>query len=201
VSALQAGSLWYQQGSIGILPVGRVAAPEYRLEDYATFRTMTPIDWLRTKSRELLQLKDKPHAIAIGTAVGIFFGFIPLWGLKTLLALGVVRLLRGNLVAAAISVTLHDVALPLMPLLLRWEYDVGYWLLSHPHELPSSLRVAHQNPATWFHWSTFLTVGRPLLLGSLVIAAPTALAIYYLTFFAVGRSKRKQTASSETSSL
>lgn len=159
-------------------------------------QSMTPIDWLRTKSRQLLQLKDKPHAIAIGTAVGIFFGFIPLLGLKTLLALGVVRLLRGNLVAAAISVTLHDIALPLMPLLLRWEYDLGYWLLSHPHQLPSSLHISHSNPAIWFHWSTFLTVGRPLLLGSLVVAAPIAVATYYLTLFLVVRSRRKPNASS-----
>jgi len=165
------------------------------------WETMTPIDWLRTKSRQLLQLKDKPHAIAIGTAVGIFFGFIPLWGLKTLLALGIVRLLRGNLVAAAISVTLHDVALPLMPLLLRWEYDLGYWLLSHPHQLPRSLRLAHHSPAIWFHWSTFLTIGQPLLLGSLVVAAPMALVTYYLTLFLVERSRRKRTRSSETPSL
>ena len=163
--------------------------------------TMTPIGWLRTKTGQLLQLKDKPHAIAIGTAVGIFFGFIPLWGLKTLLALGVVRLLRGNLVAAVISVTLHDIALPLMPLLLRWEYDLGYWLLSHPHRFPGSLRIAHHNPAIWLHWSTFLTVGRPLLLGSLVVAAPIAVATYYLTLFLVARSRRKPAAASETSSL
>src|SRR5215470_17072943 len=68
----------------------------------------------------LFRLKDAPRAIAVGASAGVFFGFIPLWGLKTLLAIASARLLRGNLIAAAITVTLHDVLLPLMPLLLRW---------------------------------------------------------------------------------
>jgi hypothetical protein len=59
--------------------------------------------------------------------------------------------LRGSIVGAAIGVTLHDIILPVVPLLLGWEYDVGYWLLSHPHELPPRLRLSHQSPAIWFH--------------------------------------------------
>ena len=155
---------------------------------------MNPIGWLRDKSRQLLQLKDTTHSIALGTAIGMFFGFVPLWGFKTLLALGVSRLVRGNLLATAIAATLHDIALPLLPLLLRWEYDIGYWLLSHPHELPPSLHLLHQRPSAWFHWSTFLTVGRPLLLGALVIAAPVAIAAYYITLLAIQRYRPKTAA-------
>jgi uncharacterized protein len=155
---------------------------------------MNPIAWFRDKSRQLLQLKDTTHAIALGTAIGMFFGFVPLWGFKTLLALGVSRLVRANLLATAIAATLHDVALPLMPLLLRWEYDIGYWLLSHPHELPPSLRLSHHSPSVWFHWSTFLTVGRPLLLGALVIAAPIAVATYYIMLAIVERARAKTIA-------
>lgn len=158
---------------------------------------MNPIGWLRDKSRQLLQLKDTSHSIALGTAVGMFFGFIPLWGFKTLLALGVCRLLRGNLLATAIATTLHDIALPLMPLLLRWEYDMGYWLLSHPHELPPSLRLSHHSASVWFHWSTFLTVGRPLLIGSLIFATPVAIATYYIMLVVVQRSQPKTIAPTE----
>ena len=159
-----------------------------------SFSNMNPIAWFRDKSRQLLQLKDTTHAIALGTAIGMFFGFVPLWGFKTLLALGISRLVRANLLATAIAATLHDVALPLMPLLLRWEYDIGYWLLSHPHELPPSLRLSHHSPSVWFHWSTFLTVGRPLLLGALVIAAPVAVATYYIMLVIVERSRAKTLA-------
>jgi uncharacterized protein (DUF2062 family) len=160
---------------------------------FGNLSVMTPTGWLRAKGRELLSLKDTSHAIALGIAIGMFFGLIPLWGLKTLLAIGLARLLRGSLLAAAIAVSLHDVILPLVPLLLRWEYDIGYWLLSHPHELPPSLRLSHHNPAVWFHWSTFLTVGRPLLVGSLVLAVPVAVVTYYLTLVLVKRWRRNRT--------
>jgi uncharacterized protein (DUF2062 family) len=153
---------------------------------------MNPINWLTAKIKQLLSLKDTSHAIAVGVSVGMFFGLVPLWGVKTLLAIGVTRLLRGNLVAAAIAATLHDILLPIIPLLLRWEYEIGYWLLSHPHELPPRLHLtAHQSPSMWFHWSTFLTVGRPLLVGSLVVATPVAIAAYYITLVVVERSQRK----------
>lgn len=164
---------------------------------FGNFSAMNPFAWFRDKSRQLLQLKDTTHAIALGTAIGMFFGFVPLWGFKTLLALGVSRLVRGNLLATVIATTLHDIALPLLPLLLRWEYEIGYWVLSHPHELPPSLRLSHHSPSVWFHWSTFLTLGRPLLLGALVIAAPVAVATYYITLLVVDRSRPKTVAQIE----
>jgi uncharacterized protein (DUF2062 family) len=158
---------------------------------------MSPVSWIREEIGRLTSLKDPPHTIAMGVAVGMFFGLIPLWGVKTLLALGVARLLRGSIVAAAIAVSLHDIALPLLPLLLRWEYDAGYWLLSHPHALPPKLQMSHQNPAIWFHWSTFFTIGRPLLLGSVVLAAPVSVLTYYLTLALVKAYRRRRTSPPE----
>ncbi len=151
---------------------------------------MNPFSWLRTKSQQFLRLKDTPGSLARGVAVGMFFGFVPLVGLKTLLALGLTRFFRGNLLAAAITVTLHDVLLPIAPILLRWEYDLGFWLLSHPHILPPHFRLQQHSVGSWLHWSTFLTVGRPLLVGSLVFALPAALLSYYLTLRWAERRQR-----------
>ena len=128
----------------------------------------------------------------MGVAVGMFFGFVPLVGLKTLLALGVARLFRGNLLAAAITVTLHDVLLPIAPILLRWEYDLGFWLLSHPHDLPPHLQLHGERVAAWLHWSTFLTIGRPLLVGSLIFALPAAFLAYYLMLRWAERREKKR---------
>lgn len=156
---------------------------------------------LRLQWGNLMGIKDTPHAVALGVAVGIFFGFTPLVGLKTLLALGATWLLRGSLVAAIIAVTLHDVLLPIMPFILRWEYDLGYWLMSHPHELPPRLHLNHHSPAIWLHWSTFFTVGRPLLAGSLLFAAPLALASYYFTLWWVERLRRNTSTSADVSKI
>ena len=115
---------------------------------------MNPVQWLREKTRQLLQLKDSSHSIALGTAIGMFFGFIPLWGLKTLLALGVCRLLRGNLLATAIAATLHDVALPLLPLLLRIALiplvaGISYEIIRFAAKHPGTLFALISKPGLW----------------------------------------------------
>jgi uncharacterized protein (DUF2062 family) len=153
---------------------------------------MNPVGWLRQKGEELLGLKDTEHAIALGMAIGMFFGFTPLLGFKTLMAIGLARLLRANFLASAIAVTLHDVFLPLFPFLLRVEYQIGYWLLSHPHEFAPRLHLASHSVSMWLHWSTFLTVGRPLLIGSLFFAAPVGVLTYYVTLFLLQRRKQRK---------
>ena len=44
--------------------------------------------WFKEHSLKLLAIRDTPNAIAGGVAIGIFFGFTPLVGLKTLLSSG-----------------------------------------------------------------------------------------------------------------
>ena len=61
---------------------------------------------------KLVTLRDTPHAIAGGVAIGVFIGFTPLFGIKTLLSLGAAYLLRCNPIAAVIAVSLHDVVTP-----------------------------------------------------------------------------------------
>jgi uncharacterized protein len=158
---------------------------------------MNPFGWLRDKCRELIQLKDTSHSIALGTAIGMFFGFIPLFGFKTLLALGISRLLRANLLAAVIAASLHDVALPALPLLLRWEYDIGYWILSDPHELPARLSLSRHSATVWLHWSTFLTIGRPLLLGAIVFSVPASIVTYYVMLVLLKHTRTKEKAGIE----
>ena len=69
---------------------------------------------------------DSGDAVARGFALGVGLGFTPLFGLKTLLAMVLAPLLRGNRMAAIVGTTIHDVTLPLMPALLRLEYDLGF---------------------------------------------------------------------------
>jgi uncharacterized protein (DUF2062 family) len=154
--------------------------------------TMNLRKWLSGHSIKLLAIRDEPNAIAGGVAIGIFFGFTPLFGLKTILSLLLAWLFRCNLLAAAIAVTLHDLVLPFMPVVFRWEYDVGYWLLSNPHRLPTSIRHLRWNPEAWRTWTTFVTVGVPLLVGSVVCAAPVAVATYFVTFRLVKRRQLKR---------
>ena|SRR5205085_7876124 len=148
--------------------------------------------WLREHSLKLLAIRDTPEAIAGGVAIGIFFGFTPLLGLKTLSAIFFAWLTRSNLIAAILATTLHDLILPFMPVIYRWEYDVGFWLMSQPHQWPPGLRRMHWAPHAWRNWTTFFTVGRPLLVGSVICAAPVSLLAFALTKIIVGRHQEKK---------
>jgi uncharacterized protein len=147
---------------------------------------------------KLLTLRDTPHAIAGGVAIGVFIGFTPLFGIKTLLSLGLAYLLRCNPIAAVIAVSLHDVVTPIWPILLRIEYDLGFWLLSHPHHFPPKMEMHHIHVSEMLKWTTFFHVGLPLLVGSLFLAAPSA-ALFYFVLLAIlkARESRRRGTSSE----
>jgi uncharacterized protein (DUF2062 family) len=148
-------------------------------------------NWLKKHSLKLLAIRDTPEAIAGGVAIGIFFGFTPLFGLKTILSLLFAWLTGCNLLAAVVAVTLHDVALPFLPLLFRWEYDIGYWLLSNPHQWPPRFTHVHLGPHGWGSWTTFVTIGKPWLIGSAVLGVPIAVPTFFLTRRIIIRHRAK----------
>ena len=152
---------------------------------------MDPRRWLHEHSLKLLAIRDTPEAIASGVAIGVFIGFTPLFGLKTVLTIFLAWLTRSNIIAAVIASAAHDIILPVMPVVFRWEYNIGFWLLSHPHHLPPSLRKLRMEGHSWRSWTTFFTVGKPLLVGSVVCSAPFAVLSYVLTHRLVSRHHRK----------
>ncbi len=129
-------------------------------------------------AKRLVSLHDPPHSIAGGAAIGMFFGFTPLFGLKTVLALVCAWFVRCSPVSAVIAVTMHDILLPLSPILLTLEYDVGYYLLHH--QMPPKFGFHHVKLADMLQWTTFLSIGRPLLLGALIFAIPISIITYFL---------------------
>src|SRR5437764_11436248 len=64
--------------------------------------------WLVSHHMTLMAIADTPHSIALGSAIGIFFGFTPLYPLKTLLSIGVAWGSRCNKICAAFAGTVHD---------------------------------------------------------------------------------------------
>ena len=133
--------------------------------------------WLATHHLTLMTLPDTPHSIALGSAIGMFFGFTPLFGLKTLLSIVGAWLCKGNKIAAFISVTLHDIILPFWPAIFLWEYRMGMLVLYG--RVPERPGFRHVALSDYMEWTTFLTVGRPLLVGSLFLALPAAIVVYF----------------------
>jgi uncharacterized protein len=133
--------------------------------------------WLATHHLTLMTLPDTPHSIALGSAIGMFFGVTPLFGLKTLLSIVGAWLCKGNKIAAVITVTLHDLLLPFVPAIFLWQYRMGMWVLYG--RVPERAGFRHVVLRDYMEWTTFLTVGRPLLVGSLFLALPAAVVVYF----------------------
>lgn len=147
----------------------------------------------------LVELRESPAAIAGGAALGIWVGFLPLSGIKTLIALVLAWVLRCNKLAAIIAVTLHDVLLPLAPVLLRLEYELGYWLLSHPHQLPPALTTRDFDWHQFMQWPFYLHVGLPVFLGAALYGVGAAAMTYGVVYRIVWRRRQRVEAAAAPS--
>jgi uncharacterized protein (DUF2062 family) len=145
--------------------------------------------WMRAHHMTLMTLPDTPHNIALGAAIGMFFGFSPLLGLKTILAFLITWAFKANKTAAVIAVQLHDILLPLIPAMFFWQYRLGMWALYH--RVPQRAGFRRVSLSDFMEWTTFLTVGRPILVGSLFFAVPAGLLTYFLLRGVLIRARAK----------
>jgi len=148
--------------------------------------------WFHEHSLKLLAIRDTPEAIAGGIAIGIFFGFMPVFGLKTVGAIFLAWLTGSNILAAVIAGALHDLLIPLMPAIYVWQYDIGYWLLSSPHHWPPPLYKFRMRGLAWHFWTTFFSIGKPLLVGGVVCSTPAAVLSFFISKRLVARHQRKK---------
>jgi hypothetical protein len=141
--------------------------------------------WLNLKQfaisqyKRLEQIRDAPRAVAGGVAIGMFWGFTPLTGIKTLLSIVLAWLFRWSKISAVITVSFHDILTPIWPIVLRWEYDLGFWILSHPHHFPKRMSFGQVHFRYWMHFNK-LEVIWPTFVGSLLFAVPSALISYWI---------------------
>jgi uncharacterized protein (DUF2062 family) len=150
--------------------------------------------WLAAHHMTLMTIADTPHSIALGSAIGIFFGFTPLYPLKTLLSIAVAWICRCNKIAAAIAVTLHDVVIWAMPALYVAEYHFGCWILNRPPAHRVHFREFRLQD--YVHWHVFSRVVWPTFwpafVGSLFVAIPSAVIIYVLMRLLISRARTPQ---------
>jgi len=150
--------------------------------------------WLIAHHMTLMTIADTPHSIAFGSAIGIFFGFTPLYPLKTLLSIAAAWVCRCNKIAAAIAVTLHDVIIFAMPAVYFAEYKLGCWTLGRPP--PHHIRFGHFALRDYIDWHVFSRVVWPTFwpafVGSLFLALPSAIIVYFLMRLLVSRARTPQ---------
>lgn len=158
------------------------------------------INHFRSLGLKLLELHGSANSLAGGVAIGIFVGFTPFFGLKTLICLGVAYILRCNPIAAVITVTLHDVCTPLWPVILEIEYQIGSWILNLLNIAPNMTGAKSFQFSDLMEWKTFLDIVLPMLLGSLFLSAPSALISYLVTYRIFKRREVRRAALVEAES-
>jgi uncharacterized protein len=147
-----------------------------------------------------IRLQGDPHSVALGVAIGLFFGVTPLFPVQTLIIIFVAGLLRGNLIAALLSsfaVSNPLTWLPqyyfswrigdrLLPGRLSWEQ------LNHlPQQLASGSGLADSLALlARLGLDSMLVV----LAGGVLLAIPFTIAGYLLSFkfFQVIHKKRRE---------
>ena len=139
---------------------------------------------------------DRRHAALdrSRSAIGIFFGFTPLYPVKTLLSIAVAWIFRCNKIAAAIAVTLHDVLIWVMPAIYVAEYHLGCWSLQRP--VAQRVHFRHFGLRDYMHWHVFSRVVWPTFwpafIGSLFLAIPSAIIVYFLMRLLISRARTPQ---------
>ena len=128
----------------------------------------------------VLRLNSSPHSIAVGVAAGAASSFTPFFGLHIVLAVLVASVFSGNLLAAAITTALAN---PItIPVILTASYELGI-VLAEP---PAASALGGAEIARMFEqmeldklWGP---VFKPMLIGSLPLAATGAVIFYPLSY-------------------
>lgn len=141
----------------------------------------SPRLWLRA----ILMLDDTPHAIALGTAIGMFVALTPTVGIQMVMVLTLAvltrRLFHFNKVAGLITVYVSN---PLTIVPIYWFcYKVGtiYFPSTITREEFAAI-FEYEGLREWWRAITrlFVDVGGPLIVGSLIVASLAALITYPL---------------------
>lgn len=166
---------------------------------------MRPV--LRFVRNRIFRVDDDPRRIARGIAVGLFVGFLPLFGLQMLLAFFVAKLFRANRVLALLSVWISN---PLTAVLIYYPcYLLGRLLLAKtgkPQLGSQQLEQMFENIFTTenlFHdvftaqfWNdayrAFMQIGLEITLGGIVLGAISAKIGYWVSLVLIQRYRRRK---------
>ena len=150
--------------------------------------------WFKEKFREkinkIISIEDRPHAVALGVAIGVLFGITPLFGIKMPLALALSFIARGNIIATLVVVGLADICVPALAVLYYVEYKLGCLIFNIGSHLASWDLIDEYDMMP--SWLRLLKKGMPLFVGSLVLGAIAAVPAYGVVRFLLEKIRRKK---------
>lgn len=144
---------------------------------------------LRRKIRyfylRLRRLQGDPKKIAWGMALGVFIGVTPTIPFHMISALALAHILRLSRIAAVMGVWICN---PLtIPPFYYFSFKIGKWLL-YPNQTLSLPQIFDMPELLRLGWEVNLA----LQTGGLILAFPFGLTAYFLTLWAVRRSRSRK---------
>jgi uncharacterized protein (DUF2062 family) len=133
---------------------------------------------LKINFLKIYYARGSVHEIALGAAIGAFWGVFPTFGLSTILSFLLYRVLRFNLLAALSAAFISN---PLTsPFLLMISYKVGTIFIH------TDIKFEY---ATLFQ--NFSLIGYVLFIGALIVSTITAFLIYFLVKYTIVKRRDK----------
>lgn len=116
--------------------------------------------------------RGSAHEIALGAAIGAFWGVFPTFGLSTILSLLLYKIFRFNIIAAISAAFISNPVTS--PFWLYTSYKMGKMITR------TQVKFDAEN------WTESLgDLGITMLIGSLIISSVTAIIVYYVFRFAI----------------
>ncbi|MGE0233041.1 MAG: DUF2062 domain-containing protein [Flavobacteriaceae bacterium] len=144
---------------------------------------------VRYVSKRLLRLSASPHAIAAGTAAGVFASFSPFIGTHFIQAAVLAWITRGNVIASALGTFIGN---PLtFPFIWAASFELGKWLIGArgaSREIDLSQGVFHHSfDALW-------PILKPMSVGGLILGVVAWAVVYFpLRRLVAATKKRRKT--------
>ena len=142
------------------------------------FRRTTKYLYLR-----FVRLRGHPHDLALGMALGVFAGSMPILPFQTALAIFLALIFKGSKIAAALGTWISN---PLnWYFLYFYSYKIGSWMIGLPstskgfHSVMASI---HRGEGAWIVFNKIVGAGggfmAAFLLGGFVLAIVFSLPTY-----------------------
>jgi uncharacterized protein (DUF2062 family) len=133
----------------------------------------------------LFVLQTTPHQLALGMAIGIFVGFLPIMGAQTAVSVPIAMLFRASKITAAIGVWISN-PVTFIPF-YYFNFEAGKWILGM-HNIKFTL---NSHITFWQLLHLGKEILYPLWVGCIVLGALAAPLTYVITYFVIVLYKNK----------
>ncbi|NOZ64608.1 MAG: DUF2062 domain-containing protein [Caldiserica bacterium] len=146
-------------------------------------------NWIRSQwQHELAQFKGNNKDVAISLSAGVFIGFTPTVGFQTILDYIFSRIFKKSFILTYLGSSIVTGIPPLIPFVYLFSYKVGEVFLGEINK--GTLQAQSISIPSVLSWKLVPLYGKPLLIGSFIMAVIGGLITFAITFLILNKTRR-----------